>query len=102
MGLAGKFIFHMGEEYSRHGEIIEQISDEIILVRFEHNCANCECSNRSSRIVPISIKSLMVDIGDYDDACELFETRADLDKFLTWLDTPSEKAEPSKIVKLVN
>ena len=102
MGLVGKFLFHMGDEYSRHGEIIEQISDEIVLVRFEHGCSNCECSNRSSRIVAISIKSLTVTIDDYDDACELFETRADLDKFLTWLETPSDNSEPAKIVKLVN
>jgi hypothetical protein len=99
MGLAGKFIFHMGEEYSRSGEIIEQVSDDVILVKFDHNC---DCTPRPQGALPVTINSLATGIEDMDNTCEIFNTRADLDAFLEWLDTPSERSESAKIVKLVN
>ena len=87
MGLVGKFFFYMGEEYSYTGEIVAQISDDLLLVLFG-NCGDCPATKRI-----ISVKQLMTDI-DSDRVVEIFDTRDELEHFEAWLDTPPEdKAE---------
>lgn len=99
MSLVGKFFFHMGKEYHQSGEVIEQITPDIVLLR---------CDRDKSLGVPgyasiaVSINSMVTKFnktGDPEVDWEFFDSRAAIDEFLSWLDNPHEdnKAHASKL-----
>jgi len=96
--LKGKFVFHDTGESYRAGEIIETVlSDGICFIRFD-----CLPSADTPPVLPmeaIMIKSL-VDRGDEGVPMWMFfETRADIDAWIGWLEDLSEAVPPISIVR---
>ena len=88
MSLVGKFFFHCGKDYSQAGEIIEQV-DDMLLVRFE----KCEHIPASMVVLPVSsIVGHLTAEGGFEGDWELFNSRAELDAWLEWLEAPDEMA----------
>ena len=87
MSLAGKFVFHFGRDYAQTGEIVAQVSDDLVLVRF----FKCEHIPPSAALLKVSdmVGKIGKD-GSIESEWELFMNRDELDAFDEWLSTPSE------------
>ena len=81
MGWTGKFVYFMGKDYSRSGEIVEQMPDEVILVRFEPD------GGMPSTLTAIRIETLLQTTENFEegDGCVIFESKADFEAFNVWL-----------------
>jgi hypothetical protein len=102
MSLVGKFVFHSNSEYHQAGEIVEQITPEIVLVRWDK--ANASSQLPGNPMVLVAISAMLERDGDDDmiPAWEFFDTREELDAYHEWLCAPSDSSDAPKVVKLVN
>lgn len=88
MSLVGKFFFHCGKEYTQTGEVVDQLTPEVVVVKFDH----CEHVPPSLTVLSISsMVSKMKPDGAVDGDWEIFNSRAELDTWLEWLDPPTDK-----------
>jgi hypothetical protein len=103
MSLVGKFFLHCGEKYLHTGEIIDQITPEIVLVRFEKGSS--DVPDNSSIAIPVSeFVSTMDSNGCPSAEWEFFDSRKELDKYQEWLDrapTEDESRDMDKTRKVV-
>ncbi len=86
MNIVGKFFFHCGKEYCQSGEVVEQVADDVVLVRIDR------CEHIPSSLIALrtsEMMSTMVD-GAPEGGWEFFATRADLDAYMEWIDGSSE------------
>jgi hypothetical protein len=91
MSLVGKFFLHCGEKHLHTGEIIDQITPEIVLVRLDKSS---DIPNNSSIAIPVSeFVSTMDADGRPSAEWEFFDSREELGKFEEWLDTPPTEDE---------
>jgi hypothetical protein len=101
MGLVGKFVFHCGAEYSQWGEVVDQIGDDVFLIKFD----------RQDKNLPIPVSTLAFDACDFittlddegnpDAEWIFYDTRKELDAYVSWLYAePSEKKAKPVVVKL--
>jgi hypothetical protein len=93
MSLVGKFFSHFGKEYHQTGQIVEQIDDEMLLVRFD------KCEHIPSGMVVIPASSMVTKMdkeGAPEVEWEFFGTRAELDAWIAWLDAPPEEDDRRK------
>ena len=87
MGLVGKFFLHFGKEYLHTGEVVAQVDPATVLMRFD----KCEHVPAATGAVMIAVSSLISTVnaeGSVESEWEFFDTRADLDGWMEWLDTP--------------
>ena len=93
MSLVGKFFLHCGEKYLQTGEIIDQITPETVLARFDKN-SDVDVPNNSSIVLSVSeFVSTMDSDGCRNAEWEFFDSREELDKFQEWLDQPPTEDE---------
>ena len=97
MGLVGKFFFHVDTGCT--SEVVEQVGEDTILISFDR----CSRSDMPKCLTPISISSLACDIDDENARAEVFSSRAEIDAFMEWLNSPREEPTPLRVVdKTVN
>ena len=100
MSIVGKFFFHCGKEHIHAGQIVEQVSDDVVLVKFDSII-----NDDFSPMAAFSISSFATKIGP--DGCpepgwEFFATREQLDSYLEWLDEPSDGEKPDAKSATIN
>ena len=97
MSMVGKFFFYAGKEYSQTGEIIEQLSPDLVLVRFDR----CEHIPPTLTLVAVSsMVSVMKPDGAVDSDWEFFATRDQLDTWMAWLDAPPDDKKLSVVASI--
>lgn len=101
MSLVGKFAFYMGKEYHQVGQVIEEVSPCVYLVKWD----KVKDVTDASPVNPMILVSIttMLERDDNGIQCwEFYQTREELDTFHEWLCTPSSKAKPesAKVSKL--
>jgi hypothetical protein len=97
MSMVGKFFFCAGKEYTQTGEIIEQPSPDIVLVRFDH----CDHIPPTMTLVAVSeMVSVMRPDGSVDSDWEFFATREQLDTWMAWLETPPDNKKLSVVASI--
>ena len=87
MGLVGKFFLHFGKEYLHTGEVVAQVDPATVLMRFD----KYEHVPPATGAVMIAVSSLISTMnaeGSVESEWEFFDSRADLDAWMEWLDTP--------------
>ncbi len=104
MSLVGKFFLHCGEKHLHTGEIVDQITPEIFLVRLDKNPdSSVPCD--SSIAIPVSeFVATMESCGCPSAEWEFFDSRKELDKYQEWLDAPpteDERRDMDKTKKVV-
>ena len=96
MGLVGKFFLHSGADYYQTGEILEKAAPGFYFLKFDgHNDA-------PAAVKLFCIEDLATEMeadGSPDIEWQFFLTRQELDDYVLWMETPSEKSKP-KVVKL--
>lgn len=99
MSLVGKFLFYIDDEYHQLGEVVEQLTPDIVLIRWDK--VKDPAAYQGRGMVAIAVSSFTeVDSGGVPK-WEFYDTRAELDAFHDWLCKPSEeKPKGEKIVKL--
>jgi hypothetical protein len=94
MSLIGKFFCHMGAEYMHTGKVVAQVDPASVLIEIDR----CEHVPKTLTIVALDeMTSTMSRDGSIDTNWEFFASKADLEAWLTWLETPSEdeSSEPA-------
>ena len=86
MSLIGKFFYHCGEDCGHSGEVVEQVADDVVLVRLD----KCERIPTSMIAIRVSAMLSTLDSESDDDVWEFFATRAELDAWVDWLGEPPE------------
>jgi hypothetical protein len=101
MSLVGKFVFHMTEEFHQIGEIIEQVTPDIVMIRWQkmHNEPGVSPGNPS---VLVSIQTMAERDEEGFNSWEFYDSRADVEAFHEWVCTPPDEEPSTKVVKLVN
>jgi hypothetical protein len=84
MTIMGKFVLIEDNDTYSVGQIIEAVTPEIYLVRFEHEPG---CKSPAER--PLYVKMI-------EDRWQLFDTLEDLERWVNWLET-SEPKQSAKI-----
>ena len=87
MGLVGKFVFRMSEEFHQTGEIIDQIAPEVFLVKWDHVGSG---SMPGGAAVLIQLKDMLECGDDGFPQFEFYSSRAELSAFHEWMCAPSE------------
>lgn len=93
MSLVGKFFSHMGKDYHQSGEVIEQITPDIVLLRCDRDKASGIPGGSSIAVSITSMVTKLNKAGEPEVDWEFFDSRAALDGFLSWLDNPHEDNE---------
>ena len=89
MSLVGKFFLHFGKEYLHTGEVVAQVDPATVLLRFD----KCEHVPPATGAVMIAVSSMISTLdgdGAVQSEWEFFDTRADLDAWMEWLDAPHD------------
>lgn len=96
--LIGKFVLVDGGESYRTGEIVTTIDDHFFMVRFDD--MSQKVPSKSTTMVCLHEMSSTYDDDDGDEykSWAFFDTRADLQEYIDWLEAPAE-AEVVKLVK---
>ncbi len=99
MSLVGKFFIHFAKKHYHIGQVIEQISPEIILVKFDESEVD-----EIAPMVLISISLLLTKLDK--DGCpspgsEFFDTNEELYDFLEQMSS-SDDDQPAKTTQLPN
>jgi hypothetical protein len=99
--LVGKFAFYDEGETYQTGEIVAAASPDAYLIKFDsygHGDAPLPME-----VVSVEEMAAMVNHGPncncHQKAWRFFETRAEMEAWVKWLDTPPP--EPKKVVRLV-
>ena len=92
MSLVGKFVHVNNGEYYKTGEIMEAVTEELFLVKFDPVNIPAEIPDMG-----LFHASQMVDTHEGIRDWSFYNTRQELDAWLKWLDTPTK----SQVVKLV-
>ena len=87
MSLVGKFFLHFGKEYLHIGEVIAQVDPAMVLLRFD-KCEHVPAATGAVMIAVSSLISTMNADGSVESEWEFFDSRADLDGWMEWLDEP--------------
>jgi hypothetical protein len=88
MSIVGKFFCFCGEEYLHTGEIVEQLDAATVLVRFD-KCKHVPVASAVAMAMSSMVSKMGKD-GELDPTWEFFDTRADLDAWMTWLGMPDD------------
>lgn len=91
MSFVGKFVQINGEDYYRNAEVIEQITPDVYLLR----------DIDDDKILPVTflihlgelLSSINIE-GELQTNTFVFNSREELDAWMEWLETPSEKKNP--------
>jgi hypothetical protein len=96
MSLVGKFFLHSSAGYYQTGEVLERAASGFYFLKFDG-------INGAPAVVKMfCIEDLTAEIeadGCPDFEWQFFVTRQELDDYILWMETPSEKSKP-KVVKL--
>ena len=82
-GLVGSFFYFSRSDHYRTGEILTEISREYFLVRFDS-------VQPGEPTPPMELVSASEMATSHDSHWFFFVTREDLDRWIAWLETPSE------------
>ena len=93
--LVGKYVFISSEEYYRYGKIVEQVDDDIFLVKI----LSTDISAINSYSL-YNINQMIQDDNNHIMGWQFFKTKAELNKYLKWIETPTENSE-NKVLQLV-
>lgn len=98
MGLVGKFVFHIAKDFHESGEVVEQVTPDIVMVRWDrsggHDAGADQPPASSLNLVSVAAMAADLDEGGFP-AWEFYETRAEIDAFHAWLHAPVPKKKPS-------
>jgi hypothetical protein len=86
MSFVGKFVFATIGEHCRPGQIVEQPSPDVVLVKFY--CPHCNSSDHPphSGMEAFPVADLLKRDEDTFAKWTLYETREQLDAYMEWLD----------------
>lgn len=87
-GLVGRFVFWGTDDFCLAGEIIDRVEDGCYLVKQDPAPDN---SPMPHRVLPLHMA--------WEEAF-FFDTRAELDAWYVWLDTPSDTSKKPKVVAI--
>jgi hypothetical protein len=97
--LIGKFVLVDSGEAYRTGEIVASVDGHFYLVRFDNLTQKTEKLPASTTLMCLHEMSSAYDSDGLEiKSWSFFDTRADLQAFINWLDAP-EKSEVVKLVK---
>jgi hypothetical protein len=89
-----KYIFITDEKYYKYGKITDNIDDEFFLIRIlSGDVPTCSYSL-------YNIHQMLQDDNNSTIGWQFFKTKAELNKYLKWIETPAEDTE-KKILQLV-
>ena len=100
MSLAGKFFIHFAKDHYHIGEVVDQISPEVILVRFDES----EIDGVSPMVL-VNISLLLTKMnkdGCPHHGCDFFSSHEDLNDFLDRVSSSDDDGAAAKPVSLVN
>lgn len=101
MSLVGKFVFRMASEFHMSGEIIDQITPEVFLVKWD-KVGDGDMPGGAAVLVQLK-DMLETDNGGFP-TFEFYSSRAELNAFHEWICHPQDSEErtetASNVVKL--
>lgn len=101
MGLVGKFVFRMTDEFHQTGEVVDQITPEVFLVKWD-KVGDGTMPVNSGVLVPL--KDMLECDDDGFPTFEFYDSREALTAFHDWMCSPSDNEErietASNVVKL--
>jgi hypothetical protein len=92
--LIGKYVFISNENYYKYGRIIENVDVDIFLVKI----ISGDILINSYSLY--NINQMIQDDNSHITGWQIFKTKADLNKYLKWIETPTENSE-NKVLQLV-
>jgi hypothetical protein len=94
--LIGKFVLVDSGESYRTGEIVTTLDDHYFMVRFDNMMEKVPAKSTTL----VCLHEMSATYGDEEfKSWHFFDTRADLQGYVEWLDAPAEAAEVVKLVK---
>lgn len=87
MSLAGKFFVHVGASFTHAGEIVEQVDAATVLVRIDR------VEGTASSMMLFATKDMLAALdagGVMESPFELFSSRAELDAWMAWMESPDD------------
>ena len=99
MSLAGKWFLHFAKDHIHLGQVVEQISPDVVLVKFdEHEVAEI----KPMALINVSLLLTKMDKdGCPSQGSEFFDSYADLSEFLQQV-RQSDDDQPAKTIQLPN
>ena len=95
--LIGKYVFITSDEYYKYGKITDNIDEELFLVQiFLRNESKLSVYTYSL----YNINQMIQDDGERIIGWQFFKNKAALNKYIKWIDTPTENPE-NKVLQLV-
>jgi hypothetical protein len=90
-GLVGKWVMKDSGEYFRTGEIVEQLRDGYVLIRFDVP------TQSDAPLLPLELVSMeemaFAETKDNLRVWNIFEDEEEFDRYMAWLCEPSKKPD---------